>query len=65
MLFRIRGGTENHKVSWSDVELRSDENGKKYLEFNERETKQVKTELIFEHFGPSNLPTLMIPPVVL
>ena len=39
MLFGIRGGTENHKLRWSDIELRSDENGREYLEFNERETK--------------------------
>ena len=39
MLFGIRGGTENHKLRWSDFELRSDENGTEYLEFNERETK--------------------------
>ena len=25
MLFGIRGGTENHKLRWSDIELRSDE----------------------------------------
>ena len=39
MLFGIRGGTENHKLRWLDIELRSDENGREYLEFNERETK--------------------------
>ena len=35
----IRWGTENHKLRWSDIELRSDENGREYLEFNEHETK--------------------------
>ena len=38
MLFGIRGSTENHKLRWSDIELRSDENGRD-LEFNDRETK--------------------------
>ena len=38
MLFGIRGGTENHKLRWLDIELRSDENGRD-LEFNDRETK--------------------------
>ena len=39
MLFGILGGTDNHKLRWLDIELRSDQNGRDYLEFNERETK--------------------------
>ena len=38
MMFRIRGGTENHKLRWSDIKVLQDENGREYLEFRERET---------------------------
>ncbi|XP_062619802.1 uncharacterized protein KIAA1958 homolog [Saccostrea cucullata] len=47
MLFGIRGGTENHKLQWADIELCKDENGKEYLEFHERDTKTRTGEVTY------------------
>ena len=34
MLFRLRGGTENHKLRWGDIELKRNELGQEYLEYH-------------------------------
>ena len=39
MLFVLRGGTENHKLRWGDIELKRNELGQEYLEYHERDTK--------------------------
>ena len=35
----MRGDTENHNLTWGDVQLKTDENNNEYLEFFERATK--------------------------
>lgn len=45
MMFGIRGGTENHKLKWSDIQLLEDETGREYLEFTERDTKTGTGEI--------------------
>ncbi|XP_056000117.1 uncharacterized protein KIAA1958-like [Ostrea edulis] len=45
MMFGIRGGTENQKLRWSDIQLKKDENDREYLEYRERETKTRTGEL--------------------
>ena len=39
MLFGHRGRNESRQMLWGDVKLKKDENGREYLEFNERLTK--------------------------
>ncbi|XP_033730156.1 uncharacterized protein KIAA1958-like [Pecten maximus] len=38
-LLGFRGCDENRQLKWGDIELKRDENGSEYLEFNERTTK--------------------------
>ena len=38
-LFGFRGGHESRQLKWGDVELKRDEHGDEYLEFNERMSK--------------------------
>ena len=38
-LFGMRRVTENHNLTWGDVQLKTDENNNEYLEFSERATK--------------------------
>ena len=67
MLFGIRGGTENHILRGSDIELRFDENGREYLEFIELKTKTRTSEYSthLRAFRHKQFPNPDDPPIVL
>ena len=43
-LFGIRGGTESHNLRWGDIKLKKTDQGREYLEYNERLTKTRTSE---------------------